>query len=153
MRICLVRYRSCNYEYPCKTDIERPSADAADPNAEHVSDHFVLIFIVLLLKPWTPPSPLPPWHLCLLFPDAMFCVSYLQFVVCDMCSFESVLCPGGPTRAQRARNPPAHNGLGAPSRAQGARTGPAHKGLGGPTRARPQGPRGGPQGPRGYQHM
>ena len=63
--------------------------------------HFLMIFVVLWLKPWTPPPPLPPYHLCLLFPDPAFlsvlCTAfslwYVQFLVCVMCGFLVCLVP------------------------------------------------------------
>ena len=54
-----------------------------------------MISFIIWLKPRTPPSPSPPYHLCLLFPEPIFlsvlCTAlslwYVQFSICVMCSF------------------------------------------------------------------
>ena len=58
----------------------------------YICSHFLLIFIVLWLKPWTPPPPLPSYHLCLLFPEPVFLCVLCTALVCDMCSLQSVMC-------------------------------------------------------------
>ena len=53
----------------------------------------MMICFIILLKPWTP-APLPPYHLCLLYPTpaflSIFCADfslwYVQLLVCVMCS-------------------------------------------------------------------